>query len=493
MVTDQHRVKRRGSQTIMDVAGDVESDADKPSWLEALMMLAAQILPHTEEVPGYWEDVAVFGRPIDPRPGADAARQEAWAAGHAGSDAGSGGDSDAEEGGSDAGGVERMHALPPNEGVLKYFQLDALAISTLFRLLEFQPAANKLVLTGLTHSGLTVAARTLATNRTLLSLNLSGNAIGPPGVHLLAGALAANRVLRRLVLRRTGACDGGEVGGLQALCSAVARHPALTDLDLAECGLRVLSLARNPLVERDGLFAVGDTGGLHALLSTLVRGDAVRTLTALDLAGVSLGTDGLALIVTALARGCAGGAGAIAGAGSGELPGGLLGGASGGGRNSLRVLDLRGNDLGEPGGLRLIEAAAPLTELCALSGVPLGPLRRGALRTLALRGTGVALAECVLLASFLRTHPGCLRSLDLCDNTLGVAGVRYVAAAVGEQLHLRELLLGNCDIADGAGGTGVRPEGVLALAEALEQARRFGAPLRVLDLRDNVMCGAYAL
>ena len=114
-------------------------------------------------------------------------------------------------------------------------------------------------------------------------------------------------------------------------------------------GLRSL-LAHNPLVERDGIFAAGDLSGLQALLSTLVIGDAVQTLTALDLSHVSLGSDGLALVLAALNQGCAGGT---------PRAGTILSGTLGNG-NALSVLDLRDNGLGEKGAMALVETIVPL-------------------------------------------------------------------------------------------------------------------------------------
>ena len=419
-----------------------------------LQYLVTEILPQEDKLPSYWEDVAIVGRSI----GSTLRNIQGDAP-----------SSDEEEYDTDEDDGQSHWFEDPQtaqvEGVLRYKQLDALAISTLFRLLDFQPKANALVLTGLTHSGLVVASRTLASNTTLLSLTLNGNPMGPRGMHLLAAAMSSNATLQRLLLRRTGACDHGDVEGLQALCEAVKVHPSLTALDLAECcippvgarivalmlkgpvqdrvnGLRSLSLAHNPLVERDGIFAAGDLSGLQALLSTLVIGDAVQTLTALDLSHVSLGSDGLALVLAALNQGCAGGT---------PRAGTILSGTLGNG-NALSVLDLRDNGLGEKGAMALVETIVPLTRIIAISGIPIERLRYGTLQSLQLRNTSIALCECVLIASFLREHPECLRVLDLSFNAIGVLGMRYIASAIEMQHNICELLLAGTNIAGAAGG-----------------------------------------
>ena len=58
------RQVRYESLVSKNIAGGLEADDEKPSWRAALQYLTTEILPQEDELPSYWEDAAIVGRPI---------------------------------------------------------------------------------------------------------------------------------------------------------------------------------------------------------------------------------------------------------------------------------------------------------------------------------------------------------------------------------------------------------------------------------------------
>ncbi|KAK9812234.1 hypothetical protein WJX73_005974 [Symbiochloris irregularis] len=177
------------------------------------------------------------------------------------------------------------------------------------------------------YDGTKALASAIAENTTLTSLSISDNYVGALGASTLANALRANTGIRRLYLR------GNDMGdeGVKALCAALAaRSTPLTHLDLANNNMtedsagELAALLKQGHLEELNIYSndLGD-GGIFKMAEAI---KVATALTLLDLGGNNIGPDGMSAVAGVLK-----------------------------GHTALRTLELASNPIGEEGSRALAD------------------------------------------------------------------------------------------------------------------------------------------
>jgi serine/threonine protein kinase/Ran GTPase-activating protein (RanGAP) involved in mRNA processing and transport len=182
-------------------------------------------------------------------------------------------------------------------------------------------------------------AEALATNYTLMSLDVSSNALGVEGAKAMAGALTKNSTLMSLDM----ASNRIGVEGAKAMVVALVENSTLTLLDMSGngignegCKAMTELLAMNSTITMLDLSynVIGVEGG-KAIAEVLATNS---TLTSLDLSYNEIGVEGAKAMARALAN-----------------------------NSTLTALDMSGNEIGVEGGKAMAEVVAQNSSLTTLN------------------------------------------------------------------------------------------------------------------------------
>jgi len=311
----------------------------------------------------------------------------------------------------------------------------------------------------------------LAANKSLMTLELSGQVIGPDGARDLSVAIEKHPCLTALGLNANAIQDVGALDLASALARMGPRSP-LRSLDLrgnklAEPAARALADVLKAGVPLQQLLLYNNGichRGAVALASALEQPGS--TLTNLDLQANNIGDVGASALAHAVLhnsalltlglRGCQ-----IADLGASALATAL------GSNSTLTSIDLYANSVGDKG----------VSELCS----HLKMNEKSALSSLELDGNSFRTAGCDSLAGLLRTSTS-LTTLALSSRSVGNEGLAALAEALAHDGALTTLVLR---------GDAPRDEGVVAIGRSL----RTNATLTELDLDYTLIseAGAHAL
>ncbi|XP_053327743.1 NLR family CARD domain-containing protein 3 [Spea bombifrons] len=303
--------------------------------------------------------------------------------------------------------------------------------------------------------GVKALSRALMVNRTLSSLDLHGNCIGPSGARALAECLMNNQVLVNLNLQN----NQIKSEGAQYLSESLLVNRKLKALNVQKNKIKAdgseslaFCLKQNQVLQELWLSGntIGDEGAA-ALAEALTENSSLRIL---DLQSNSISNCGLSRLTDGLSH-----------------------------NHSLRHLNLRENSISIEGSLALAES---LKRNCTLTHLDLtanllhdegvealaGTLKDNrSLESLHLQWNFLRVRSARSLAGALRTNRS-LRYLDLQENALGDEGAAALSNALRENPTLSALYLQ---------GTGIGPSGAHSLSEAL----MVNKGLTTLDLRGN--------